>query len=466
MPEECGVFGAFDLDGGSVAGKLYYGLYALQHRGQESCGIAISEGTHFQFQKGMGLVPDFFSNQSVFDKLGNGNQGVGHVRYSAGGGGGMQNVQPFVVHTHCGALALASNGSIVNIDVLRAKLEAEGHIMHTTTDPEIIATMIAGFGAKDMPQAVVETMMGVRGSYALVIGTEKQLIGVRDPAGIRPLAIGRAGNCWMLASESSAFDAVDAQFVRDVRPGEVVVIDQTGVRSLYLPVEASSHLCVFEFVYFARTDSYIDGISVYKAREDAGRMLAKVAPVEADLVCGVPDSATAAGIGYALGSGIPFGEGFSKNRYVGRTFIKPSQSMREEGVRVKLSALRQNVEGKRVVMVDDSIVRGTTSKKIVEMLRAAGAKEVHVRISSPPVRFPCYLGIDTPTTGELIGSNHSVNEIACVLGADSLAYLSLEQLLETVGSKNQTGFCKGCFDGKYPMDIKECRSYCPKNQRQ
>lgn len=451
MPEECGIVGIFDDGGAPVTEALYYGLYALQHRGQESAGMAVSDGREVKSHKGMGLVNEVFGEPEAMAKLGHGNLGIGHVRYSTCGASELTNSQPLVVRYSEGMIALAHNGNLVNAEALRSELESLGSIFTTTLDTEIVASIIARKGG-DIIDAIKHAMQQIKGSYGLVIMTKEKLIGVRDPLGIRPLALGRVGNAYVLASESCAFDAVGAEFIRDVRPGEIIVIDQEGLKSIRTERPLDSKLCIFEFVYFARTDSVIDGISVYQARENAGRLLAKRFPVEADLVSGVPDSAITAAIGFAKESGIPYGESLAKNRYVGRTFIQPQQEKRENGVKIKLNALRRNVQGKRIVLLDDSIVRGTTSRKIVEMLRMAGAKEVHMRVSSPPVRFPCYFGIDTPNSSQLIGANHSIEEIRKIIGADSLEYLSMHDLMKTVEGSG-CGFCTGCFDGNYPVEI-------------
>lgn len=451
MPEECGIVGIYDDSGLPVGEPLYYGLYSLQHRGQESAGMAISDGREVRHHKAMGLVNEIFGHEESMERLGNGYLGIGHVRYSTSGASELINSQPLVVRYIEGTIALAHNGNLVNAEALRTELEAQGNIFQTTLDTEIIASLIARKGG-EITEAIKHAMRQIKGSYGLVVMTKDKLIGVRDPLGIRPLALGRMGDAYVLASESCAFDAMGAEFIRDVRPGELIVIDKDGLSSIRTESPLESKLCIFEFVYFARTDSVIDGISVYQARENAGRLLARRFPVEADLVSGVPDSAITAALGYAKESGIPFGESLAKNRYVGRTFIQPQQVMRENGVRMKLNALRRNVQGKRVVLLDDSIVRGTTSKKIVEMLRLAGAKEVHMRVSSPPVRFPCYFGIDTPSSSQLIGANHSIEEIRKIIGADSLEYLGMPDLMKTVEGSG-CGFCKGCFDGDYPVDI-------------
>jgi amidophosphoribosyltransferase len=451
MPEECGIVGIYDDGGATVGEAMYYGLYALQHRGQESAGMAISDGREVRHYKAMGLVNEVFGDEDAMNRLGRGHLGIGHVRYSTTGASELMNSQPLVVRYSEGTIALAHNGNLVNAESLRSELEAQGNIFQTTLDTEIIASLIARKGG-DIIEAIKHAMKLIKGSYGLVIMTKDKLIGVRDPLGIRPLALGRVGNSYVLASESCAFDAIGAEFIRDVRPGELILIDKDGLTSVRTESPLESKLCIFEFVYFARTDSVIDGISVYQARENAGRLLAKRFPVDADLVSGVPDSAITAALGYAKESGIPFGESLAKNRYVGRTFIQPQQTKRENGVRIKLNALKRNVQGKRIILLDDSIVRGTTTRKTVEMLRMAGAREVHMRVSSPPVRFPCYFGIDTPNSSQLIGANHSIEEIRKIIGADSLDYLGMADLMKTVEGSG-CGFCKGCFDGDYPVSI-------------
>lgn len=453
LGEECGVFGIFDRDGLAVQEITYYGLYALQHRGQESAGIAVADGQTIRHHKARGLVPEVFDEETL-DALEGGKIAIGHVRYPTYGDTGLYNAQPLVIKYKKGFLALAHNGNLVNAEVLRNELEEAGAVFQTSVDSEVIANLIARQIDEGLEKAIQKTMSKLKGSYALLLMTEDKLIAVRDPYGMRPLALGRLGHSYVVASESCAFDAVDAEFIRDIKPGEVIIISQDGLKSIQMPVPLKSGLCVFEFIYFARADSTIDGISVYGARKEAGKILAVEHPVDADLVIGVPDSGTTAALGYAEGSGIPFGEGLIKNRYVGRTFIRPSQVMREQGVRIKLNALRKIIKGKRIVMIDDSIVRGTTSKKIVEMLRLAGAREVHIRISSPPVRFPCYFGIDTPTKEHLIGAKYGVEEICRIIGADSLGYLSIDGLLKTVEGSS-CDLCLGCFTGEYPIEA-EC----------
>ena len=460
MPEECGVFGAYDLKGSDVADAIYYGLYAIQHRGQESAGIAISDGRKIRYHKAMGLVTEVFNNEDVFARLNGGNIGVGHVRYSTTGASEIINAQPLVVSSRRGEMGLAHNGNLVNADILRETLQEWGHINQTTLDTEVIAHLIARFASDGLISALKNTLKWIRGSYALVIATHDSLIGIRDPLGIRPLSLGKKDETYFLSSETCSFDAVDAEFIRDVVPGEMVIIKKDGLQSLILEKKSHKKLCIFEFVYFARSDSHIDGISVYEARANAGRILAQKNKVEADLVSGVPDSAITPAIGYSEQSGILYGEGLAKNRYVGRTFIKPKQSLREQSVKIKLNALKKNVDGKRLILIDDSIVRGTTSKKIVEMLKAAGVCEVHMKITSPPVKYPCYFGIDTPSATQLIGSSNSVEQIAELIGVDSLSYLTIDELLQSVGG-TKCDFCTGCFDGDYPIDMDTASRHCP-----
>ena len=455
LHEECGVFGMYDFDGHDVARTIYYGLFALQHRGQESCGIAVSdtEGPKGKVlsSKGMGLVNEVFTQEDL-DKL-KGNIGVGHVRYSTAGASTRENAQPLVLNYIKGTLALAHNGNLVNAPELRRELAHDGAIFQTAIDSEVIAYHIARERVKSSSaeEAVQNAMKKLVGSYSLIVMSPRKLIGARDPFGFKPLCIGKRDNAYILASESCALDTVDAEFVRDVEPGEIVTITENGIasdKSLCLPKEQEAR-CVFEYIYFARPDSIIDGTSVYHSRIMAGRYLAKDCPVEADVVVGVPESGNAAALGYSLESGIPYGTAFVKNGYVGRTFIKPKQSSRESSVQVKLNVLREAVAGKRVVMIDDSIVRGTTSDRIVRMLRDAGATEVHVRISSPPFLWPCYFGTDIPAREQLIAYNRTIEEIRQVIGADSLGYLGIDRLDEMVGG---LPICRGCFTGEYPME--------------
>lgn len=453
MHEECGVFGIYDFDGNDVANTIYYGLFALQHRGQESCGIAVSDTAgpkgKVSSLKGMGLVNEVYTTDSL-SKL-KGNIGVGHVRYSTAGASTIENAQPLVLNYVKGTLGLAHNGNLVNAPELRRELELTGAIFQTTIDSEVIAYHIARERVKcgSVEEAVTRALKKVRGSYSLVIMSPRKLIGARDTFGFRPLCIGKRDNAYILASESCALDTIGAEFVRDVEPGEVVTISpEYGIQSYKNMCQEQHARCIFEYIYFARLDSVIDGMSVYDSRITAGRCLAKDSPVDADVVVGVPESGNAAAMGYSLESGIPYGTAFVKNGYVGRTFIKPQQSQRESSVRVKLNVLKEAVNGKRVIMIDDSIVRGTTSDRIVGMLREAGATEVHVRISSPPFLYPCYFGTDIPDREQLIAYNRSVDDICKIIGADSLAYLKMERLPELSGGRQ---YCHGCFSGQYPM---------------
>lgn len=453
LHEECGVFGMYDLDGGDVASSIYYGLFALQHRGQESCGIAVSdtEGPKGKVlsQKGMGLVNEVFHAEGL-EKL-KGNIGVGHVRYSTTGASNSQNVQPLVLNYVKGTLMLAHNGNLVNANKLREEMEYTGAIFHTTIDTEVIAYLIARerLKAPTAEEAVKCAMRKLQGAYSIIISSPRKLIGARDPYGFRPLVIGKRDNSYILASETCALDAVDAEFIRDVKPGEIVMLDADGIQSDETLCHTTPAKCIFEYIYFARPDSYLDGVSVYNSRIMAGKILAQMHPADADIVVGVPESGNVAAMGFSAQSGIPYGTAFMKNSYVGRTFIKPKQSARESSVKIKLNVMKEVVRGKRVVMVDDSIVRGTTSERIVRMLKAAGATEVHVRISSPPFLHPCYFGTDVPSCDQLIAHNNTVDEICKMIGADSLGYLDGERLHELIGG--DTGYCDACFSGKYPV---------------
>lgn len=456
LREECGVFGVYDFDGQDVASTIYYGLLALQHRGQESCGIAVSDtgGPKGKVlsHKDMGLVSEAFTAEQL-EKL-KGDIGVGHVRYSTAGSSTRENAQPLVLNYVKGTLGLAHNGNLINTPQLRHELAYTGAIFQTTIDSELIAYCIARerLQSKSVEEAVGRTMDRIRGAYSLVIMSPRKLIGARDPFGFKPLCIGRRGNAYLLASESCALDTLGAEYVRDVLPGEIVTISpEYGIRSdMSHGISAGEHArCVFEYIYFARPDSNIDGVSVYHSRMMAGKFLAMDSPVEADLVVGVPESGNCAALGYSLQSGIPYGTAFVKNAYVGRTFIKPGQKNRESSVQVKLNPIREAVEGKRIIMIDDSIVRGTTSDRIVRMLREAGAKEVHMRVSSPPFLWPCYFGTDVPAREQLIAYERSVEDICHMIGTDSLAYLRMERLSEMVDGLE---ICRGCFTGKYPME--------------
>ena len=448
LHEECGVFGMYDFDGADVASTIYYGLFALQHRGQESCG---PKGKVLSY-KGMGLVNEVFAPENLEQMKGD--IGVGHVRYSTAGSSTRENAQPLVLNYVKGTLALAHNGNLINAPQLRKELEYTGAIFQTTIDSEVIAYYIARerLNSQSAEEAVRRACQRLKGAYALVVTSPRKLIGARDPYGFKPLCIGKRDNSYIITSETCALDTIGATFVRDVLPGEVVTISpEKGIESdmtMALPKEKEAR-CIFEYIYFARPDSHIDGVSVYASRIKAGKFLAQDSPVEADLVTGVPESGNAAALGYSLASGIPYGTAFVKNSYVGRTFIKPKQSSRESSVQVKLNVLREAVAGKRVIMIDDSIVRGTTSDRIVRMLRDAGATEVHVRISSPPFLWPCYFGTDIPAREQLIAYNRTIEEICQIIGADSLGYLGIDRLKEMAEG---LPICTGCFTGKYPME--------------
>lgn len=458
LHEECGVFGMYDFEGGDVAASIYYGLFALQHRGQESCGIAVSdtEGPKgsVMVHKDMGLVNEVFSKENL-SKL-HGNIGVGHVRYSTAGASTRENAQPLVLNYVKGILGLAHNGNLINAGELRHELEYTGAIFQTTIDSEVIAYLIARARIKTatVEEAVKITISKIKGAYSLIVMSPRKLIGARDPFGFKPLCIGKRDNAYIFASETCALDTIGAEFVRDVLPGEIVTITDGKVisdTSMCIPKEKEAR-CIFEYIYFARPDSRIDGISVYQSRIMAGRYLAIDTPVPADVVVGVPESGNVAALGYSLQSGIPYGTAFIKNGYVGRTFIKPKQSSRESSVRIKLNVLKEVVRGKRVIMVDDSIVRGTTSDRIVGMLKEAGATEVHVRISSPPFISECFFGTDVPSKEQLIAYGRSVDEIRKLIGADSLGYLKLERLQQMVDG---LPICTGCFTGEYPLEPPE-----------
>ena len=455
LGEECGVFGAYNMDGGDVASTVYYGLFALQHRGQESCGIAVTDTygeRKVHSKKGVGLVNEVFDAESL-ESL-KGNLGVGHVRYSTAGASKAENAMPLVINYVKGTLAIAHNGNLTNAVELRHELEYTGAIFQTTIDSEVIAYHIARerLKTRKAEDAVKNAMKKIKGAYALVVSSPRKMIGARDPFGLKPLCIGKRDNTWFLASESCAIAAVGGEFVRDVKPGEIVSFTKHGVSSdmsMTISPEKQAR-CIFEYIYFARMDSVIDEVNVYHSRIIAGKALAKSYPVEADLVVGVPDSGLVAAKGYSEESGIPYGMAFHKNSYVGRTFIKPKQSERESSVKIKLNVIGEVVKGKRIVMVDDSIVRGTTCANIIRMLKSAGATEVHVRISSPPFLYPCYFGTDVPSNEELIAHSHTTEEIREMIGADSLGYMEIEKLKEMVGD---LGYCDACFTGNYPMEV-------------
>ncbi|MCM1188828.1 MAG: amidophosphoribosyltransferase [bacterium] len=449
--EECGVFGICD-PAGDCARTTYYGLYALQHRGQEACGIAAINDRELSFHKDVGLVGEVF-DQRTLDEL-NGTMAVGHVRYSTAGGTRQENAQPLTLKYVKGTLALAHNGNLPHADMLRTKFEYQGAIFQTTGDSELIAYAIAQARLRcpSVEEAVCQALTGLRGAWSLIVMSPRKLIAARDPWGFRPLCMGRRGDAILFASESCALDAVGAEFERDLEPGEVVVVEDGTARTVQKSAAAGGHLCIFEYIYFARPDSVICGQSVHEARRLAGQFLAQEHPVEADVVIGVPDSGLDAAMGYAEASGIPYGVGLVKNRYIGRTFITPDQADREQAVRIKLSPLRSCVEGKRVVMIDDSIVRGTTSRQIVTLLREAGAREVHLRSSAPPFVSPCYFGTDIPSREELIACRLSIEEIRRQIGATSLGFLSLDAL-RRIAPDAVCGFCSGCFTGKYPIPV-------------
>ncbi|MDP4152485.1 MAG: amidophosphoribosyltransferase [Bacillota bacterium] len=456
--EECGIFGIYDNDDLDASRLTYYALYALQHRGQESCGIAVNDNRTIFAHKGIGLVPDVF-NSVMLNHL-KGKMAIGHCRYSTTGNSTIENAQPLVSKYIKGMLALAHNGNLINSHQLRSELEMNGAIFQTTNDSEVIMYILARerLRSSSIEEAVLRSMASLKGAYSIVVMSPEKLIAARDPYGFRPLCIGKIKNSYVFASETCALDAIGAEFVRDVEPGEVVVVGKKGLQSIRENCTGKAKLCIFEFVYFARPDSFIEGASVHTARQEAGKYLALEYPVEADVVVGVPDSGLDAALGYSRESGIPYGIGFIKNRYVGRTFIQPTQGQRDVAVKIKLNVLKSTVKGKRVVLVDDSIVRGTTSKRIVSELRAAGATEVHMRISSPPFLNPCYFGTDIDSRDKLIACIMSNEEICKELGADSLGYLSIENLHKIPVGAN-CDFCDGCFTGKYPMDVAPYEEY-------
>ena len=443
--EECGVFGIY-APTQEVARLTYYGLYALQHRGQESAGIAVSDGRSIDVHKGKGLVSEVFSDRVVACLKGK--MAIGHVRYSPTGASLLANAQPLVVHYQKGMMALAHNGSLTNAVTLREELGINGAVFQTTIDSEVIINLITRNRQESLEDALLKTMMDLRGAYALVILAEDKLIGLRDPHGVRPLCIGRMGDGYCLASESCVLDTTGAEFVRDVEPGEIVVIDEEGLHSYQGFSELERTSCAFEYIHFARPDSTIDQLSVSESRRRMGIELAREYPIEADLVIAVPDSGTASALGYATAMGLPFGEGVIKNRYVHRSYIQPTQEMREVDVRLKLNANASVLKDKRVIMIDDSIIQGTTSSKLVEMVRKAGAKEVHFLISSPPVAYPCFYGIDTVKREKLIANQLDIEGIREFVGANSLHYISEEGLLRALGTD---GVCLACFNGVYPV---------------
>lgn len=459
LHDECGVVGVYlnaesnDTAAMSASSLAYYGMYSLQHRGQESAGIAVSDGRDVKAHKLMGLVADVFKREDLASL--SGRIAVAHVRYATAGGCTIENAQPMVYRFKLGTVAVAHNGQLVNYEQLREMLEESGSTFNSTSDTEVIVKFIAKSYKKGLERALTDTIQLIKGSFALCVMTQDCLIGARDPNGIRPLCLGKLSGGWVLASESCAIDAMGADFVRDIRPGEIVIINDDGVLSFEFGEKTSKRSCIFEYVYFARPDSVLDEIPVQEARLRMGAMLAKENPVSADVVVGVPDSGLGAALGYSHAAGIPYATGIVKNKYIGRSFIAPTQKERENTVFVKLNTIKNEINGKRVIVIDDSIVRGTTSRRLIQILRKAGAKEVHFRVSSPPVKFPCYFGIDTPRRAELISSAHDVEAIRKEIGADSLAFLSMDGMLEALRSCNpeQYGYCKGCFTGEYPVAV-------------
>jgi amidophosphoribosyltransferase len=453
LNEECGLFGIWGHP--DAAQITYYGLHSLQHRGQEGTGIVVTDGHELKGIKGEGLVTEIFTAEAM-KELSNGKAAIGHVRYATAGGGGYENVQPLLFHFQTESLALAHNGNLVNATALKYQMEGQGSIFQTSSDTEVLAHLIRRAGFPSTKERVKNALSMLKGAYAFLIMTEKGLMIALDPNGMRPLSIGMLGGAYVVASETCALDVVGAEFIRDVQAGELVIINDDGIHSEHYAMPANQAMCAMEYVYFSRPDSDIQGINVHTARKRMGKILAKEVPIEGDVVTGVPDSSISAAIGYAEASGIPYEMGLIKNKYVGRTFIQPSQSLREQGVKMKLSPVRGVVEGKRVIMVDDSIVRGTTSRRIVTMLKGAGATEVHVVISSPPIKNPCFYGIDTSTKEELMAARYSVEEMREIIGADTLTFLSVEGLLEGIGKESldeNCGHCLACFTGKYPTEI-------------
>lgn len=448
LREECGVFGVYGkMD--NMPLTIYWGLFALQHRGQESAGMALTDGETMDVHRGMGLVGEVFHELPVKSS----NIGIGHVRYSTTGSSLLANTQPLLVRFAGGPISLAHNGNLTNALEIRERLEQSGSVFQTSIDSEVVVNLIARSTRATIEEKITESVLQIQGAYCLVIMTRDKLIGVRDPHGFRPLCLGKLNGNWIISSESCALDTIGAEFVRDVEPGEMVVIDETGLKSYrFAPLDKKA-LCIFEYIYFARPDSVIDGQSVYQARLAMGRQLARESGFKADMVISVPDSGTAAAIGFSYEAGIPYAEGLIKNRYIGRTFIQPEQKKRDLGVRIKLNAVKSIVNNKSIVLVDDSIVRGTTSGKIVRMLKEAGAKEIHMCVSSPPISFPCYYGIDTSIRKELIASSKAVEEIRQFIGADSLHYISLEGLYQSLSDVKYDDMCYACFNSRYPADI-------------
>ncbi|MDT8441813.1 MAG: amidophosphoribosyltransferase [Desulfuromonadales bacterium] len=456
--DECGVFGIFGHP--EAANLTYLGLYALQHRGQESCGIVSSDGQRLHAFRRMGLVADVFKSDSTFEDL-PGRSAIGHVRYSTAGSSDLKNVQPIMVDYARGSIAVAHNGNLVNAQDIRNELEQSGSIFSTTSDTEVVIHLMAKAPSDSLADRVVEALSAVKGAYSSVFLTETRMVAVRDPNGFRPLVLGRLNEAYVVASETCAFDLIEAEFIREIEPGEMLVIDKNGMKSFQPFKVVPPSPCIFEFIYFARPDSTIFGHQVYTVRKEFGRQLAREHAVDADLVIAVPDSGVPAAMGYAEEAGIPFELGLIRNHYVGRTFIEPQQSIRHFGVKLKLNPVRDVIAGKRVVVIDDSLVRGTTARKIIKMIRNAGAREVHMRVSSPPTSYPCYYGIDTPTRKELISSSHTIEEINRYITSDTLGYLSREGMKIVAGdSADMTHgrFCDACFSGEYPVKFPRLRA--------
>ncbi|ALC88500.1 amidophosphoribosyltransferase [Bacillus sp. FJAT-18017] len=452
LNEECGIFAVWGHE--DAARLTYYGLHSLQHRGQEGTGIILSDGEKLTGLKGEGLVSEIFTEQAIAGLKGH--AAIGHVRYATAGGGGYENVQPLLFHSHTGSMALAHNGNLVNAKLIKSILEQQGSIFQTSSDTEVLAHLIRRNSEWLLKDRAKNALKQIEGAFAYGILTETELMVALDPQGLRPLSLAKLGDAYVIASETCAFDAVGADFIRDILPGELLVINKDGLHTEFFAESREEAICSMEYIYFSRPDSNINGINVHSARKSLGKRLALEAKIEGDVVTGVPDSSISAAIGYAEASGIPYEMGLIKNRYVGRTFIQPSQSLREQGVKMKLAPVRGVVEGKRVIMVDDSIVRGTTSKRIVSMLKEAGAREVHVVISSPPITHPCFYGIDTSAKEELIAHSNSPEEIRKIIGADSLTFLSIEGMLEAIGRKHEgknCGQCLACFTGEYPTEL-------------
>ncbi|PUB10503.1 amidophosphoribosyltransferase [Paenisporosarcina sp. OV554] len=452
LNEECGVFGIWGDP--NAAQITYYGLHALQHRGQEGAGIVVTDGKTLQAVKGEGLVSEVFSTGKLDHLKGSG--AIGHVRYATAGGSGIENVQPLLFRSSTGSLAIAHNGNLVNANHLKKHLERQGSIFQTSSDTEVLAHLIKKSGYATFEQRAKNALSLLKGAYACVMMTEDEMTVALDPNGLRPLSLGKLGDAWVVASETCAFDLIGAEYIRSIEPGEFLVINDEGMKVDRFAFPAKRAICTMEYVYFSRPDSDIDGINIHTARKRLGKELAKEVEIEADVVTGVPDSSISAAIGFSEATGIPYELGLIKNRYVGRTFIQPSQDLRERGVKMKLSPVRQVVNGKRVVMVDDSIVRGTTSRRIVTLLKEAGATEVHVVISSPPIKNPCFYGIDISSSEELIASNNSIEEMRVLIGADSLTFLSVEGMVRAIGRTDEgpeAGHCLACFTNNYPTEI-------------